>query len=108
MFIVPLYAILQIASPPEERSRIIAANNIVNAAVAVLCVLAVTGLLAAGVTVSGVVGALGFATLVVALMSIWLLPETLFDRVGNWPFLALVLVGILAGLVTRTRRPRRV
>jgi apolipoprotein N-acyltransferase len=36
------------------------------------------------------------------------LPETLFDRVGNWPFLALVLVGILAGLVTRTRRPRRV
>jgi acyl-[acyl-carrier-protein]-phospholipid O-acyltransferase/long-chain-fatty-acid--[acyl-carrier-protein] ligase len=78
MFIVPLYAILQVASPPAERSRIIAANNIVNAGVAVLCVLAVTGLLALGVKVPGLVGALGFATLVVALVSIWLLPETLF------------------------------
>jgi hypothetical protein len=42
MFIVPLYAILQVASPPEERSRIIAANNIVNAGVTVLVVLAIT------------------------------------------------------------------
>jgi acyl-[acyl-carrier-protein]-phospholipid O-acyltransferase / long-chain-fatty-acid--[acyl-carrier-protein] ligase len=81
MFIVPLYAILQTHSPPAERSRIIAANNIVNAAVAVLCVLAVTGLLALGVKVSGVIGALGFATLAVALVSIWLLPETLFKGV---------------------------
>jgi acyl-[acyl-carrier-protein]-phospholipid O-acyltransferase/long-chain-fatty-acid--[acyl-carrier-protein] ligase len=81
MFIVPLYAILQVKSPPEERSRIIAANNIVNAAVAVLCVLAVTGLLAAGIDVSGVIGALGFATLAVALVSIWLLPDTLFKWV---------------------------
>ena len=78
MFIVPLYAILQSRSLPEERSRIIAANNIVNAAVAVLCVLAVTGLLALGVNVSGVIGALGFATLVVALISVWLLPDALF------------------------------
>ena len=78
MFIVPLYAILQSRSLPEERSRIIAANNIVNAAVAVLCVLAVTGLLALGVNVSGVIGALGFATLAVALISVWLLPDTLF------------------------------
>lgn len=36
------------------------------------------------------------------------LPETMFDRFGNWPFLAAVLLGILAGLVTRTRRPRRI
>ena len=78
MFIVPLYAILQSRSVPEERSRIIAANNIVNAAVAVLCVLAVTGLLALGINVSGVIGVLGFATLAVALISIWLLPDTLF------------------------------
>jgi acyl-[acyl-carrier-protein]-phospholipid O-acyltransferase/long-chain-fatty-acid--[acyl-carrier-protein] ligase len=31
MFVVPLYAILQTQSPPEGRSRVIAANNIVNA-----------------------------------------------------------------------------
>ncbi|HEX8059174.1 MAG TPA: AMP-binding protein, partial [Novosphingobium sp.] len=78
MFIVPLYAILQVKSPAEERSRIIAANNVVNAGVAVLCVLAITGLLALGVDVPGLIRALGLATLVVALISIWLLPETLF------------------------------
>ncbi|MCK9541841.1 MAG: acyl-[ACP]--phospholipid O-acyltransferase [Novosphingobium sp.] len=78
MFIVPLYAILQTQSPPEERSRIIAANNIVNAAVTVVTVLAITVLLANGFDVPGLIGALGFASLVVAFVSIWLLPETLF------------------------------
>ncbi|RZK00868.1 MAG: acyl-[ACP]--phospholipid O-acyltransferase [Novosphingobium sp.] len=78
MFIVPLYAILQVKSPPEERSRIIAANNVINAGVAVLCVLAITGLLALGVDVPGLILALGLATLLVAFVSIWLLPETLF------------------------------
>ncbi|WP_284734769.1 acyl-[ACP]--phospholipid O-acyltransferase [Sphingosinicella terrae] len=76
MFIVPLYAILQTASPPEERSRIIAANNVVNAGVTVLLVLAATLLVAAGTSMPGLVGALGFATLAVALISCWLLPET--------------------------------
>ena len=78
MFIVPLYAILQVQSPPEERSRIIAANNIVNAGVTVLAVLAITALLALGLDVPGLIGVLGFATLGVALPSVWLLPETLF------------------------------
>ncbi len=78
MFIVPLYAILQTQSPPEERSRIIAANNIVNAGLTVLAVLAITALLAGGMDVPGLIGVLGFATLAVALASVWLLPETLF------------------------------
>ncbi len=76
MFIVPLYAILQMYSPPEERSRTIAANNIINAVVTVLLVIAVTLLLARGTSISGVIGAMGFATLSVALISCWLLPET--------------------------------
>ena len=76
MFIVPLYAILQTHSPPEERSRTIAANNIVNAAVSVLVVIVSILLLGNGVSVPGVIGALGFATLSVALISCWLLPET--------------------------------
>ena len=78
MFIVPLYAILQIHSPPEERSQIIAANNIVNAGITVLAVLSVTALVASGMNVPGLIGVLGFATLAVALASVWLLPETLF------------------------------
>ncbi|MFK4874543.1 MFS transporter [Novosphingobium sp. ZW T3_23] len=68
MFVVPLYAVLQMHSLPEERSRIIAANNIVNAAVTVVVVLAVTGLLALGVDVPGVMGALGLGSMVVALV----------------------------------------
>jgi acyl-[acyl-carrier-protein]-phospholipid O-acyltransferase / long-chain-fatty-acid--[acyl-carrier-protein] ligase len=76
MFIVPLYAILQTFSPPEARSRIIAANNIVNAIVTVAVVAATAGLLAGGSGVPGVIGAMGFATLAVALISCWLLPET--------------------------------
>jgi acyl-[acyl-carrier-protein]-phospholipid O-acyltransferase/long-chain-fatty-acid--[acyl-carrier-protein] ligase len=78
VFIVPLYAILQTHSAPEQRSQIIAANNIVNAFVTVVMVLVVLALLANGVSVPGVIGALGFATLAVALISCWLLPETLF------------------------------
>ena len=77
MFIVPLYAILMTAAPPEARSRVIAANNIVNAVVTVALVAVVTALLAAGTTVPGILGTLGFATLSVALISCWLLPETL-------------------------------
>ncbi|HKX79869.1 MAG TPA: acyl-[ACP]--phospholipid O-acyltransferase [Novosphingobium sp.] len=94
MFIVPLYAILQVHSPPEERSRIIAANNIVNAGVTVATVLAITGLLAVGVSVPGLIGALGFATLVVALISIWLLPETLFKGVIRFILKALYRVEV--------------
>lgn len=76
MFIVPLYAILQTATDPSERSRVIAANNIVNAVVTVVLVGMVALLLGRGVGVPGVFGALGFATLAVALISCWLLPDT--------------------------------
>jgi acyl-[acyl-carrier-protein]-phospholipid O-acyltransferase/long-chain-fatty-acid--[acyl-carrier-protein] ligase len=76
MFIVPLYAILQMYSPAEERSRTIAANNIVNALVTVAMVAILTGLLGAGVSIPAIIGVLGFVTLGVALVSCWLLPET--------------------------------
>ena len=76
MFIVPLYAIISTVSVPAERSRVIAANNIVNSVVTVLVVIAATGMIALGSDVPGVIGALGFATLAVALISCWLLPET--------------------------------
>lgn len=81
MFIVPLYAILQTHSPREERSRTIAANNIVNAAITVAVVTVVTAMLARGESVPGVIGALGFATLAVAVISCWLLPETVIKAI---------------------------
>jgi len=76
MFIVPLYAILQTHGPAGERSRTIAANNVVNAAVSVAMVAVLVLLLAAGVSVPAIIGILGAATLAVALVSCWLLPET--------------------------------
>lgn len=77
-FIVPLYAILQKHSPESERARTIAANNVVNAGVTVLVVGIVTVMLARGESVPGVIGFMGFSTLAVALISCWLLPETVF------------------------------
>ncbi|MDF0487617.1 acyl-[ACP]--phospholipid O-acyltransferase [Sphingomonas sp. H39-1-10] len=97
MFIVPLYAILQTASPPEERSRIIAANNILNAAVTVAVVAAVAGLQASGTGAPGVIGALGFATLAVALISCWLLPETVIKAVMRWLLTMLYRVEVAGG-----------
>jgi acyl-[acyl-carrier-protein]-phospholipid O-acyltransferase / long-chain-fatty-acid--[acyl-carrier-protein] ligase len=76
MFIVPLYAILQTHSPAGERSRTIAANNVVNAAVSVAMVGILILLLAGGVSIPSIIGLLGAATLLVALVSCWLLPET--------------------------------
>ena len=95
MFIVPLYAIIQVYSPEGECSRIIAANNIVNAALTVLVVLAVAGLLALGVAVPSLIGVLGLATLLVALVSIWLLPETLFKDVIRLSLRTLYRVEVL-------------
>ena len=78
VFIVPLYAILQVHTDPAERSRVIAANNIVNAIVTVVMVVVVTLLLGTGTSVPGIIGAMGFGTLAIALISCWLLPETVF------------------------------
>ncbi len=76
MFVVPLYAVLQTQSAAAERSRMIAANNIVNAAVTVVVVAVVTLLLASGASVPVVIGAIGIATLAVAVISCWMLPDT--------------------------------
>jgi acyl-[acyl-carrier-protein]-phospholipid O-acyltransferase/long-chain-fatty-acid--[acyl-carrier-protein] ligase len=76
MFIVPLYAILQTHSPAGERSRTIAANNVVNAAVSVAMVGMLILLLGYEVSIPAIILILGAATLAVALVSCWLLPET--------------------------------
>lgn len=68
MFVVPLYAILLVESPPEARSRAIAANNIVNSLVMVPVLLIATVLLGRGLGVPEVIGLTGAATLPVALI----------------------------------------
>jgi acyl-[acyl-carrier-protein]-phospholipid O-acyltransferase/long-chain-fatty-acid--[acyl-carrier-protein] ligase len=81
MFIVPLYAIIQVHSP---EGNVRASSRPTTSSMPRspwLAVLVVTALLALGVDVPDLIGVLGFATLAVALVSIWLLPETLFKDV---------------------------
>ncbi|HEY1798558.1 MAG TPA: MFS transporter [Stellaceae bacterium] len=66
IFVVPLYALLQVASDEAVRARTIAANNVVNAAAMVLAAAATVALVAAGVTVTGLFLVTGVATLAVA------------------------------------------
>ncbi len=75
VFVIPLYAVLQTRSPQAERSRILAANNIVNAGVCVAAIAAATVLLKLGVGITGLVALMGAGTLLVALYACVLLPE---------------------------------
>lgn len=65
VYIVPLYATLQLRSADDQRSRVIASNNIVNAVFMVAAALVTAALLAAGFSVPGVLLALGLANLAV-------------------------------------------
>ena len=66
IFVVPLYALLQLATEREHRARAIAANNIINAAAMVISSGATIALIAAGVSISGLFLITGAATLAVA------------------------------------------
>jgi acyl-[acyl-carrier-protein]-phospholipid O-acyltransferase/long-chain-fatty-acid--[acyl-carrier-protein] ligase len=76
VFIVPLYAFLQTLGDPANRSRDVAANNVVNAAAMVGVSVVVALMLAAGADIATVFLVLGLFGLVVALVACALLPET--------------------------------
>ncbi len=77
IFIVPLYAIMQSRAAEAERSRVVAANNILNAGFMVIGSLAATAMLALDVTVPGVFLIIGIANAFVALYICKLLPDEL-------------------------------
>ena len=66
VFSLPLYATLQRAAAPEARARIVAANNVMNAAFMVADAAVVTGLTAAGLGPASVLMLAGTLNLVVA------------------------------------------
>ena len=82
IFIVPLYVLLQAASPPAQRARAIAANNVINAAGMVIAALATMALIAAGITVPGLFLLTGAATLVVGAVFWRLLPNLALAPIG--------------------------
>jgi hypothetical protein len=67
VFVLPLYVLLQAATPRHRRAQAIAANNIVNAAAMVAAAIAMVALGAAGVGSSGFFLLTGIATLAVGL-----------------------------------------
>jgi 1-acyl-sn-glycerol-3-phosphate acyltransferase len=76
-YIVPLYALIQERSDPAYRSRIIAANNILNALFMVASAGIALGLLKAGLSIPGLLLATGLMNAIVALYIYSLVPEFL-------------------------------
>ena len=76
-YIVPLYALIQERSAPSHRSRIIAANNILNALFIVVSALVAIGLLQAGLRIPDLFLVTGLMNAAVALYVFGLVPEFL-------------------------------
>jgi 1-acyl-sn-glycerol-3-phosphate acyltransferase len=76
-YIVPLYALIQERSDPAYRSRIIAANNILNALFMVASAGIALGLLKAGLTIPQLFLATGLMNAIVAIYIYSLVPEFL-------------------------------
>jgi hypothetical protein len=74
---VPLYALVQIRSAPEQRARIIAANNILNALFMVVGALGAAGLLGAGLSIPALFGIAALLNALVAIYIYGLVPEFL-------------------------------
>jgi 1-acyl-sn-glycerol-3-phosphate acyltransferase len=78
LFIVPLYTLLQERSDPSLRSRVIAANNVVNAVFMVIGALLLVGLFALGATIPQILGILALLNLCVAVYIYTVIPEFAF------------------------------
>jgi len=77
LFSVPMYALLQVRSRPTHRSRLIAANNILNALYMVASALFAAALLTAGLTLPGLFFCLALGNLLMLVWLIWRVPELL-------------------------------
>ena len=93
-YIVPLYALIQTRTDPQYRSRIIAGNNILNAAFMVAASVLAVGLLGAGFTIPQLILVLALMNAAVAAYIYRLVPE----------FLMRFLVWILIHSVYRVRK----
>lgn len=82
-YIVPLYALVQTRSEPEHRSRVIAANNILNALFMVAAAIAAIILLKAGLSIPHLFLTMGIINAAVAIYIYRQLPEFLL-RLVTW------------------------
>lgn len=93
-FIVPLYTLIQTRSAPEKRSRIIAANNIINALFMVFASIFAIVSFSLGSTIPQLFLLVGILNLLVALYIFTLVPE----------FMMRFLVWIIVSLLYRVRK----
>jgi hypothetical protein len=104
-YTVPLYALIQTRSQPSHRSRIIAANNILNAVFIVVSAIVAIGLLAAGVTIPQLFLVVGVMNALVAVYIYRLVPEFLM-RFLAWLLVHTVYPYVRTGLRTFPTRVR--
>ena len=83
VYSVPLYAMMQQRSERRQRSRIIAANNVLNSLFMTLAALAATAFVAMGVTIPQMFAVLALMNIAVAVYIYALLPEFLM-RFLTW------------------------
>jgi 1-acyl-sn-glycerol-3-phosphate acyltransferase len=82
LYSVPMYALIQLRSPPTHRARIIAANNILNALFMIASSLIAGVLLKSGFSIPQIFLFTGLANAVVALYIFLLMPEYLLRFVA--------------------------
>ena len=82
VYSVPMYALIQLRSPPTHRARIIAANNILNALFMVVSALMTGALLAAGFSIPQVFLTLALLNTLVGFYIFLLVPEYLLRFVA--------------------------
>lgn len=80
IYIVPLYAFLQVRAKKAFRSRVIAANNIMNAIYIVVASVIAMGVLAIGVGVSHIILILALANFVTSFYICRILPDTIIKN----------------------------
>ncbi len=105
-FIVPLYALLQSSAPNEQRSRTIAANNVVNAAAMVIFSILATVLLVFGTGIPALLLVFGLLNVVFAVLVIGLLPDSVIKSVLRFVLKMLYRVEV-EGLENYERAGRR-
>jgi len=86
VYSVPLYVILQERSEPSRRSRMVAANNVMNAAFMVAGAVVAGVLAALGMSAPAILVIAALANLVVAVQICRLLPQELFRALLRWYF----------------------
>jgi acyl-[acyl-carrier-protein]-phospholipid O-acyltransferase/long-chain-fatty-acid--[acyl-carrier-protein] ligase len=86
VFSVPLYAIIQDRAAPSERSRMIAANNIMNALFMVAGAAAAATLAALGLSAPAVLHIAAVANLAVAIWIVRILPHEVYRALLRWYF----------------------